>query len=583
MSNKQSDTKRRILLSGVFGPYGVDDAYGRKENIMELFHNQVTREQGLASFRFQHRSFGLYFLAENIDADVTVLDFPSKSRFEAEVRKGYDIVGISFITPNFVKARAMAAYVRAASPATTIILGGHGAAIDGIEKRIDCDHVVRGEGVGWLRSFLGQDPDAPIVHPALPSAERSVIAGVPVPGTPASVLIPGVGCVNACKFCCTTHFFGKTYTPFLKTGKEVFDTACRIEDRLGTHEFFVLDENFLKDRERAEELMLEMERHQRFFEFHIFSSAEAITRFGLDNLERLGVTYVWIGVESASEVGNFAKNRGIDAKDLVRKLRDRGIIVLASGILCQEHHTPENIDVDIDFMVGLNADFVQFMLLTPLPTTALFLEHRSRGTLRTDLPFEEWHGQKHLSYSHPAFPGDLADTWLRTAFRRDFEVNSSSMYRVVETQWRGFRRLQARTSLPPSLEARKRRMLERVKGWSPMLPMLARNAVNPTERSRALSLHRQIFSILPHTLLQKTMEVAVRACAVAWKARVALLGDRVQPSTLVTRYPAGRPACKQVLPEDPYAVVLNRASAVQAANAKPVELDAASRVGSRAG
>ena len=32
----------RILLTGVFGPFGVDDAYGRKENIMELFHYQVT-------------------------------------------------------------------------------------------------------------------------------------------------------------------------------------------------------------------------------------------------------------------------------------------------------------------------------------------------------------------------------------------------------------------------------------------------------------------------------------------------------------------------------------------------------------
>ena len=71
----------RVLLSGVFGPFGVDDEFGRKENIMELFHNQVTRGQDTASFRFFHRSFGLYFLAANLDADVTVLDFPSKDRF----------------------------------------------------------------------------------------------------------------------------------------------------------------------------------------------------------------------------------------------------------------------------------------------------------------------------------------------------------------------------------------------------------------------------------------------------------------------------------------------------------------------
>ena len=353
MINKLTSGSARILLAGVFGPFGVDDDFGRKENIMELFHNQVTREQALASFRFLHRSFGLYFLAENIDADVTVLDFPSRSRFEKEVSKGYDIVGISFIAPNFVKAREMARIVRKRAPQATIILGGHGAAIEGVEELIDCDHVVKGEGIRWLREFLGQNPNAPVAHPALPSTESTRIFGVPVPGTAASLLVPGVGCVNACKFCCTSHFFGKAYTAYLSTGKQLFETASAIAERRGTNEFFVMDENFLKDRDRALDLVAEMEAHERFFEFQIFSSAEAITAFGVDNLERLGVTFIWIGVESSSEEGNFAKNHGIDPRKLVKELRDRGIIVLASGILCAEHHTPENIGKDIDFMVQL--------------------------------------------------------------------------------------------------------------------------------------------------------------------------------------------------------------------------------------
>jgi hypothetical protein len=44
---------------------------------VELFHNQVTREQGIFSYRFNHRSQGLYFFAENIDIPTTVLDFPN--------------------------------------------------------------------------------------------------------------------------------------------------------------------------------------------------------------------------------------------------------------------------------------------------------------------------------------------------------------------------------------------------------------------------------------------------------------------------------------------------------------------------
>lgn len=127
----QENRPQRVLLSSVFGPFGVDDAYGRKENIMELFHNQITKGQGMASWRFHHRSFGLYFLAANINADVTVLDFPTRKRFMRELKKGYDVVGISFITPNFVKAKEMTRLTRQVSPEATIVLGGHGVAIEG--------------------------------------------------------------------------------------------------------------------------------------------------------------------------------------------------------------------------------------------------------------------------------------------------------------------------------------------------------------------------------------------------------------------------------------------------------------------
>ncbi|HEY5998600.1 MAG TPA: cobalamin-dependent protein, partial [bacterium] len=470
--------RQRVLLSGVFGPFGVDDAFGRRENIMELFHNQVTRGQGVASFRFHHRSFGLYFLAANVDADVTVLDFPSRRRFVRELRRGWDVVGISFIAPNFVKAREMARLARLHAPGATIVLGGHGAAIEGIEESIVCDHVVRGEGIGPLRRLLGQDPDAPIVHPALPSTERQSILGVPLLGRTASLLVPGLGCVNGCRFCSTTHFFGKTYTPYLRTGRDLFAACCRIADLRGTDDFFVMDENFLKDTARARELLAEMERHRRFFRFQVFSSAEAITAFGLDELVRLGVTFVWMGVECKSRQANFAKNSGVDPRALVRALRDRGINVLASGILCMEHHTPDNIQEDIDHLTDLEADFVQFMLLTPLPVTELYREKQAAGLLREELPYEEWHGQKMLNWRHPHFPADEAERWLRRAFRQEYEENSSSMLRVADTALRGYEALAALEQTDACLEARLAQMRARAREYSLILPAIARTAVN---------------------------------------------------------------------------------------------------------
>lgn len=539
----------RILLSSVFGPYGVDDDFGRKENIMELFHNQVTKGQGLASFRMGHRSAGLYFMAANVNADVTVLDFPSRSRFIREIKKGYDIVGISFIVPNFVKAREMARLCREHAPSSEIHLGGHGAAIEGIGDLIDCDQVVQGEGIRWLRKYLGEDPSTPIVHPMLPASEYHSIYGVPVPGVASNLLVPGVGCVNGCNFCSTSHFFQRTYSPFLGSGKEIFDLCCDIADARGTEIFFVMDENFLKDKARALELIDEMERQHRYFSFYLFSSAETILEMGMENMIRLGVVFVWVGFESAGAQNNYEKNRGVRGDELVGQLRDAGISVLASGILCLEEHTPENISTDIDFMIGLKADLVQFMLYTPLPVTALYRRHKQKGLIKEELPFEEWHGQKLLNWRHPAFPGDSAERWLTHAFKKEHDRNASSIYRIVETAYRGYRSLVEREDRSENLEVRKQQLEARVREYRIMLEVVMANTKSSMERCKARNLQEEItWAIGPLSITARILAYGARVAAWLWKLRVGLLGDRKQPKTLYKRYPAGDRSLQKLLP-----------------------------------
>jgi radical SAM superfamily enzyme YgiQ (UPF0313 family) len=530
----------RILLAGVFAPYGVDDEFGRRENVMELFHNQITKAQGLASLRFLHRSFGLYFLAENIRAEVTVLDFPSRRRFVRELRRGYDIVGISFITPNFLKAQAMARLVREHSPRSVVVLGGHGAAIEGIERLVPCDHVVRGDGIRWLRRYLGQDASAPIWHPCLPANEYHRVFGVPIPGITAGLLVPGVGCDNGCRFCSTTHFFGKAYQPFFSSGKELFEIACRMADREAYDTFFVLDENFLRQRERALELLAEMQRTGRWFKFHVFASADTVLAFGAENLARLGVHLLWIGFESKTGPA-FAKNVGIDQAALVADLRRHGISVLASAILCLEHHTPETMRQDVDHMIGLQADMVQFMLLTGLPVTSVYSEHKEQQILRTDLAYEEWHGQKELNFTHAAFPGSAPAEWLNRAFQEEYERNSSSIYRLLATAVQGYRTLSAKAEAGAdvALRARATQLRDRIQEYRPLLPTMGHYAVNALARDRARVLEREIATLLgPPTAKQRFYALAVRALSAWWALRVTCFGDRVQPRTLVTRYPA---------------------------------------------
>src|SRR5580700_6929972 len=156
-------SQARILLSSVFGPYAQDDEFGsRKINPMELYHNQVTREQGPFSLRMFHRSWGILMIQKNISAPCTVIDFPTREAFEAELlAHDYDIVGISSIIVNVGKVREMCQIVRKLKPRATIVIGGHVAAIPGLEHLIDADHIVKGDGISWMRSFLGEDENAP--------------------------------------------------------------------------------------------------------------------------------------------------------------------------------------------------------------------------------------------------------------------------------------------------------------------------------------------------------------------------------------------------------------------------------------
>jgi len=114
MSIHPKGTQARILLSSVFGPYAQDDEFGsRKINPMELYHNQVTREQGPFSLRMFHRSWGILMIQQNISAPTTVLDFPTRAAFTAELMaQDYDIVGISSIIVNVGKVAEMRRIMR---------------------------------------------------------------------------------------------------------------------------------------------------------------------------------------------------------------------------------------------------------------------------------------------------------------------------------------------------------------------------------------------------------------------------------------------------------------------------------------
>jgi hypothetical protein len=314
-----------------------------------------------------------------------------------------------------------------------------------LHQRVDADHVVKGEGVAWFRAYLGESTDRPVNHPLISSGLCTRNMGVTVRerrGDVAATLIPSVGCPLGCNFCSTSAMFGGKgkCIHFYRTGDELFDIMRQLERDMGVCSFFIMDENFLLHRRRALRLLELMEKHDKAWAIYVFSSANVIRSYSIDQLVRLGISWVWMGIEGCNS--QYVKLQGIDSRQLVRDLQAHGIRVLGSTIIGLENHTPENIDEAIDYAVDHNTDFHQFMLYTPVNGTPFYAEMKAQGRLKGpgEYHVSDIHGQYIFNYHHLHIPAGAESEMIIRAFNRDFERNGPSTLRIVRTTLTGWQR-----------------------------------------------------------------------------------------------------------------------------------------------
>jgi radical SAM superfamily enzyme YgiQ (UPF0313 family) len=181
-----------------------------------------------------------------------------------------------------------------------------------------------------------------------------------------------------------------------------------------------------------------MKQAGKSWELSVFASANAIRKYAMLELVELGVSWVWMGLESSKS--SYNKLQGADVGQLTRELREHGIRVQGSTIIGLEHHTPDNIVEEIESAVAYQTDFHQFMLYTPVPGTPLYQEMVDQGRLLTDVDLADIHGQYKFNFRHGAISRDDSKRYLDWAFRRDFERNGPSLYRMCQTMLQGWQR-----------------------------------------------------------------------------------------------------------------------------------------------
>jgi radical SAM superfamily enzyme YgiQ (UPF0313 family) len=351
-----------------------------------------------------------------------------------------------------------------------------------------------------------------------------------------ATIISSVGCPMGCNFCTTSAFFGGKgkVLNLYSTGEELFQLMEEAEATRKVKSFFIMDENFLLQKQRAMELLARMKAAGKSWAFNIFSSANAIRKYSYDELVDFGISSIWLGLESPRS--GYAKLEGADTLQLTRELREHGIVLLGSTILGLEHHTPENIGEEIGHAIAHETDLHQFMLYTPVPGTPLYQEMEDQGRL-LDVDLADIHGQDSFNFQHPAISREESRKFLDSAFRWDFERNGPSLFRVCRTTFGGWMRYKNH----PDLRVRERfeREARSLRHAYPALLWAMEHRLRNANRSVALRIRELRKEIEQEFGLVAVAASRILGPALWWTsrredARLAR-GNRYEPPTIIGR------------------------------------------------
>jgi hypothetical protein len=517
----------RVLLTSVCRPLG--EKYGDAPSVgYELLYGQVTRAQGVFSPRANHVQFSLGYVAENLQAPTTVLYYPSKQELIAELEKGYDFIGISFVLSTYHRMKETVGLIRRYSPDAKIILGGYGTVLSDEELAPWSDFICREEGAGYMKRLLGE-PAAPLRHPLIVSRLRIFSREISRTG----MVFAGLGCPNGCDFCCTSHFFKRKHIRLLETGAEIYDVIRRYREIDPEISIVILDEDFLLNRRRALELRDCAIAGGVPLSIFCFASVKALSQYSITEILEMGIDGVWIGYEGTRS--GYAKQEGRPIGELFRELREHGVSVLTSMIVGLPYQTPEVIEEELDGLMELEPTLSQFLIYGPTPGTPFYEQVMREGRLQQDMAddrdeyYRNCTGFKAM-VNHPTMTAEQIESAQTHCFEEDFNRLGPSIYRSIDVWLRGY--LKLKDSDNPTLRRKSERFAFEIRRAYPVFLSGKLLAEHDEVRDSIADLERRVHAALGSpTLLERVSSVAAVGFAL-WTAVTLKLGIFQHPSLI---------------------------------------------------
>lgn len=436
----------RLLLTTPCYPYPTLPA---NDSLTDATGQRFTKGDDIFTLISHTHCYANHILAQNINKPSTLLEYPRWEDFTQEVDKEYAIIGISAYPPHLDMVMKMCEYIRKRSPETTIMLGSYAAqAFKGkygeeTQKKY-VDHVVKGEGVKFLREFLGEDTTRPIEQKLMPKCGAAPWFINKYPIGNVGFAVSGLGCPGGCDFCSSTEMFGYKRIQLLSPDELIEHMHLYHKHFPEVRQIFVVEEDHFRHPEYLIKTKEYWERNPEVVEsldWVAFGSVDHIWKFandyGWDAVAEIGIGAIFIGVESkfAGEHG-YDKRREVDAREVFNKLHNMGIRTLGAWICGWDFHNHSNIYEDLNYFVACYPTFQQLTRLSPFPGTELWRKLKDQGRVM-DVPWEDvhfWSGsQKNIAL-------EPHETLNLTEYGYDllYKTWGASMLRKLDVLLRGY-------------------------------------------------------------------------------------------------------------------------------------------------
>jgi radical SAM superfamily enzyme YgiQ (UPF0313 family) len=184
------------------------------------------------------------------------------------------------------------------------------------------------------------------------------------------------GCPYDCPFCTVTPYFGRSFR--YRDPEDVLAELRSFDKKLTVF----LDDNILGDPVRVKPILSGMAG------LGLRWGGQASLRFAEDPelvrlLARSGCIGIFVGLESAvGEHANHPKTGSLSSQaDLIKRIRDAGIVVEASMIFGFDDHDESVFETTVRFLERCAPSLPTFHVLTPYPGTVLFQQFQQEGRL----------------------------------------------------------------------------------------------------------------------------------------------------------------------------------------------------------